>query len=159
MTDAASQTGFPRAPRVRRVAAQVTPGSGIQFNPQDSEQTAKVIRRVYKKIRQEVDLEKHGFAGIISAIEKAFGIRNESFTAEEQSVLVEFIGTENTVKLMLSEDTPAISPGRARTVVNWLELFLREAFKKDPNQKTLFRLARKTAMEYVNALADRSIRS
>lgn len=125
----------------------------------DPKVAAKTVRRIFKKVTQEIDVEKYGLSGLIVAIQKAIGITRESLTPEDQQALVEFFGSEAASKFMiLAEEVPAITPERARTVADWFEVFMR-AIREDSEPKVVWRLGRKLGMEYINALADQTIRS
>lgn len=125
----------------------------------DPRVAAQTVRRIFKKITQEIDVEKYGLSGLITAIQKAIGVKGETLEHEDQQALVEFFGAEAAGKFMLFvEDVPSISPERARTITDWFETFMR-AVRSDADPQVIWRLGRKVGVEYINALADRTIRS
>lgn len=126
---------------------------------EDPEGAARVVRRVFKKITQEIDVNKYGLSGLLIAIEKALGIRNEAIEASDQTALVEFFGLEATTQfLILCEGTPAIPSNRARELSHIFELFI-QAIRQEAGMPTLLRLGRRAGHEFINALADDTIRS
>jgi hypothetical protein len=126
---------------------------------QDPRAAALRVRDVFKRISQEVDVEKYGLSGLIVAIQKALGIDNEELLPEDQKALVEFVGADAAATfIMLVEDVPAMSSRRATVLVNWFDMFMR-AVRENAEPPVVWRLARKTGLEFINALADRTIRS
>lgn len=125
----------------------------------DPTAAAKKVRRVFKKVAQEIDVNRYGLSGLIAAIEKALGIRESSLTQEDQKELVEFLGPDAATQfLLLAEDVPAISTQRARSIANWFDMFMR-AVKADEGKANVWRLGRRLGHEVISAWADKTIRS
>ena len=128
--------------------------------PLDDPQAAALkVRSVFKRITQEIDKDKYGLSGVIMAVQKALGINDESLNADDQRSLVEFVGSDAAMQFItLAEDVPAMSVRRASVVTNWFDLLMR-AVRENAEPPVVWRLARKTGLEFINALADRTIRS
>lgn len=132
------------------------PGKVVQGDPAAA---ARKVRRVFKKVTQEVDVNRYGLSGLIAAIEKALGVRESKLTPEDQLALVEFFGSEATTEfLLLAEDVPAISAQRGRSIANWFDMFMR-AVRSNAEKDTVWRLGRRLGHEVINGWADQTIRS
>lgn len=131
-------------------------GSGLPST--DPEKAARNIKKMFKKVTQEINPTKYGMANVLVALQKAIGLSGESFTAIDQKALVEFFGAEAAARVMLlQEDTPAISPSRARVLTNWFDVFMK-AVREGAEREYIWRLGKKLGIEYINALADKSLR-
>jgi hypothetical protein len=134
------------------------PVSQAGLNPADPATSAQMVRRVFAKVLQEIDPDKYGLSGVISAVKKILGIEEGAVTSADQRSLVEFFGAETVSRYLLQEGPPAIVPARARVVADWFEVFMR-AIRRGSNQAVIWRLGRRLGHEFVNALADRDIRT
>lgn len=118
------------------------------------------IERIMKKVAQELPGD---YSAQLMAARKLISKlvdRDETkqLTTEDKKALVEFLGPESTIKLLMVEEAPAITRSRATTVVNWLDILYR-ALQSKASKKRIMYLARKTALELINALADTTVRS
>lgn len=124
----------------------------------DPEAAARQVRRVFRKISQEIDVDKYGLSGLLLAVEKALGIANEDLNGQDQTALVEFFGLQDTRRLLLSEADPSVAVNRAREVSHLFELFM-QAVRQKAEPAIVWRLGRRLGHEFINALADRTIRN
>lgn len=114
----------------------------------------KRIERIMKKVAQELPGD---YTAQLIAAQKILN-KDKNLSVEETYSLISFLGQDATKKLLVMEDLPAISRSRATTVVNWFDMLV-NAIKSKADSGRILYLARKTVLEFVNALADTTVRS